>query len=135
MSATPDNFKGLSVGVLARLTNIDMTTAAAFNVCNATSKTIALTHVCFENFSAFAVGVAFPATWACSWGTNSVTTPTNMFNAAIGTTAIIPFVIAQPMLAVSPYIQPGQALWFAVVTTTNGVGTIGAITFCGGFIS
>lgn len=131
----PDIFKGLRIDVLGKLSTVDMTTAAVFNVLNNDNRTLLLTHVTMSGFSSFAIGAAFPATWACSWGTSSSTAPTDMYNAAPGNTGNVPVVIAQPMYAVVPYIEPTKSLYFAVVTTTNGLGTIGTINFFGAILA
>lgn len=135
INAYPNDFHNLPVGVLAKLSNVDMTAAAVFFVlANTSGQQIILTHVTFAAFSAFGDGVALPSAWAPSWGTNSATTPTSMYNATLGSNVVAPCVIATPTLTAVPYIAPGQSLYFAVVTTTNGVGTIGSVKFCGSYL-
>jgi hypothetical protein len=133
-----DDLNGLHVIRLAKLTGVDMTTAAAFNVYNNGPNTVLLIGWAMGNFSAFPNGSAPPATWAMSYGTNSSTAPTNM-RAALSianASTVVPVVASQALgiATTQPYILPFTTLYFAVTTTTNGVGTFDMV-FYGGILN
>ncbi|HXU06350.1 MAG TPA: hypothetical protein VN903_35585 [Polyangia bacterium] len=133
----PGDLGGLHVVRLAKLTAVDMTTAAAYNVYKNGPNTVMLVAWVLTNFSAFPDGTAPPATWACSFGTNSTTAPTNMRAAGtISAAPSTPVVTAQSfsVSTLTPYIAPFTSLYFAVTTTTNGLGTFDAI-FYGGILN
>jgi hypothetical protein len=133
----PGDFGGLHVVRLAKLTSVDMTTAAAFNVYKNGPNTVLLVAWALVNFSAFPDGTAPPATWAFSYGTDSSTAPVNMRAAStISSAPSVPIVGAQSFSTSTllPYIQPFTTLYFAVTTTTNGVGTFDVV-FYGGILN
>lgn len=127
----PDDLGGQVVR-LAKLSAIDMTTAAAYNWYNNGKNTVLAIAWSLQNFSAFPDGTAPPATWAWSAGTNSSTAPTNM--KAAGTISSAP---ATPVCTAFSFssstlvcmIPPQTTLYLAVTTTTNGSGTFDAVFY------
>src|SRR5215471_13377880 len=77
-TVAPRDLFGLHVVEIGRLTGVDMTTAAVYNVLNNGPRTILLIAATFSNFSAFPDGTALPSSFAFSWGLNSATTPNDM---------------------------------------------------------
>lgn len=133
----PGDIGGLRIVLLGKLTGISMTAAAVFDWYNNGQATVLVTHYILKNFSGFPDGTATPATWAFSVGTDSAVTPVNMraagtISAAPGT----PVVVAQSVSTstLTPYIPPRTTCYFAVTTTTNGVGTFDAEMY-GGYIN
>lgn len=129
----PHDVVGGNIVKLAKVSSVDMTTAAVFTVLkNGGPDTMVILGCYFHNMSGFADYTNFPATWACSWGSDSSTAPVNGKAAgAVGATPI-PVILAQALNSTSltPYLLPSQTLYFAVTTTTNGVGTVD-VTFFG----
>lgn len=126
----PNDIGGLQIGLLGKIRSIDMTAAAVFNWFNNGPNVCLATHFVLRNFSAFGDGSATPATWAFSIGTDSSTTPVNMkaAGAATAISAVIPIVGALVLgsATLTQYIRPSTTCYFAVTTTTNGVGTFDA---------
>ena len=131
----PGDLTGLKIQILGKLTAVDMTTAAVFNVFNNGPNQCLLTHVTFGNFSAFPTGISLPGTWAFSYGTAPTTAaapaaPANLQSSG-SMSGKAPYLLAQAMTNTSAYIAAFYTLYFAVVTTTNGVGTFDAVFYGG----
>ena len=135
MAGTPTNPNdiGYDVVLLGKITGIDMTTAAVFPWFKAGANTCLATAFVLKNFSSFNDGGATPATWAFSIGTDSSTAPVNMraAAAATATSTVVPIVgaLALGTTTLSQYVLPGVTCYFAVTTTTNGVGTFDAYLY------
>jgi hypothetical protein len=129
---SPSDLGGSRIVRLAHLTGLDMTTTAVYNWYNNGPNTVLQIAWVLSTFSAFPDGTAPPATWAFSVGSNSSTTPNNMRAAGVISSApSMPVVIGVSFSTstLTPYIQPGGTVWFAITTATNGVGTFNATLF------
>jgi hypothetical protein len=124
--------------LLGKLTGISMTATAVFDWYNNGQMTVLATHLILRNFSDFAEGASTPATWAFSVGTDSSTSPVNMkaASAATNTSTVLPIVagFALGSATLTQYIPPRTTCYFAVTTTTNGVGTFDAELY-GGYLN
>lgn len=135
MSIHPGDLQGLSLTILGRLTALDMTTTAAYNVFNNGPNTCLLTHVVFSSFSATPNGQALPSAFGYSWGLNSTTAPNDMRTATtFGAALIAPAVITQNLTTAPSYIPAFLKLYFAVTATTGAAGTCN-VTFFGGILN
>ncbi len=138
--AQQGDFNGLKLVRLAKLSAVDMTTAAVYNVYNNGPNTVLLLVCALHNFSAFTESVTnLPATWAFTYGTaktgaTAPTAPNNMRTAQTPSGVSPPYLIGQGITTTSPYIPPFFTLYFAVSTATNGVGTFD-VTFYGGILA
>ncbi|HXU06351.1 MAG TPA: hypothetical protein VN903_35590 [Polyangia bacterium] len=123
--------------MLGKLKTISMTATGVYDWYNNGQNVVLVTHYVLKNFSDFPDGTATPATWAFSVGTDSPTSPVNMraagtISGAPGT----PVVTAQSfsVSTLTPYVMPRTTVYFAVTTTTNGVGTFDAEIY-GGYLN
>lgn len=135
----PNDFDGLVVRRLAKLSSLDMTTAAVFNAYVNGPNTILLCYCVLRNFSAFPDGALLPATWAFTYGSvpngsAAPTAPTNLKTAQTISGSPSPYVIAQSITTQNGYLEPWYTLYFAISTATNGVGTFD-VTFYGGILA
>lgn len=137
--ARPGDFEGLHVQRIAKLTAIDMTTAAVFNVYNNGPNTVMLVAIALTNFSSFPDNTALPATWAFTYGSAPTTatpptSPTNLRSAQTVSGAVAPYLLGTGITTTSPYLPPFYTLYFAISTATNGAGTFN-VNFFGGFLA
>jgi hypothetical protein len=134
---SPGDIGGLRIARLGKITGISMTATAVFDWYNNGQATVLATHFILHTFSDFPDGTSTPATWAFSIGTDSATVPVNMRAAASATNAstVVPIVAAFVLgsTTLTQYIPPRTTCYFAVTTTTNGVGTFDA-TLYGGYL-
>ena len=132
MAANITDFGGQRIAAVGVLRSVDMTATTVYDWMNNGQNTVIIYAVGLSHFSAFPDGTAPPATWAFSYGTDSAVTPVNMRAAGtISAAPTTPIVIAQSMNSstLTPYVLPRQTVYFAITTTTNGVGTFNATLF------
>ena len=124
----PGDLTGVKLQILGKLTAVDMTTTAVFNVFNNGPNNCIICYHVLGNFSAFPIGQPLPATWAFSVGRTATsatapTAPTDLVGATPITGSKAPYLNAQGMTNTNAYIAPFNTLYFAISTATNGVGT------------